>query len=227
MCIKSRPCFILSEVTLSLNGVNIPSGGRVLVTDITEGHYGVTDGGLLCITDSIDCCRASDNPNGFAQGEWYFPNGSLVQILGTRYGESDIFYRNRDTRLVRLNRVGNPPGRGLFRCEVPNADGITVTLYVNIGECHHYKLWTLITGTILSPFLVDLPPATYTPPPSGPLMDTTSVATPTSIAGVSITSSGTATAGVFCCEVPDATDVTQSVCADIGEWKSILFPIVN
>ena len=150
MCVKSRPCFILSEVTLSLNGVNIPNGGSILVTDITEGHYGVTDGGLLCITDSIDCCRASDNPNGFAQGEWYFPNGSLVQILGTQYGESDIFYRNRDTRLVRLNRVGNPPGRGLFRCEVPNAEGITVTLYVNIGECHHHELWTLITGT---PFL--------------------------------------------------------------------------
>ena len=67
--------------------------------------------------------------------------------------------------------------------------------------------------------LVDLPPATYTTPPSGPPMDTTSVATPT-IAGVSITSSGTATAGVFCCEVPDATGVTQSVCANIGELET-------
>ena len=45
-------------------------------------------------------------------------------------------------------------------------------------------------------FLVDPPPATYTPPPSGPPIDTTSVATP-AITGVSITSSrsGTATAG--------------------------------
>ena len=69
---------------------------------------------------------------------------------------------------------------------------------------------------------MDLPPATYTPPPSGPPMDT--------IAGVSITSSGTATAGLFCCEVPDATAVTQSVCANIGELETNFvtrLPIVN
>ena len=136
MCISC--VFIWSGVTLTLNGVNITNNSNVLVTDISEGGFGVTgidDGGLLCITDKSDCCRASDNPNAGGQGEWYFPNGNLVPILGTQYGESDIFYRNRDTRLVRLNRVGNPPGRGLFRCEVPNAEGITVTLYVNIGEC--------------------------------------------------------------------------------------------
>ena len=124
--------FVLSGVTLSLNGVSIPNGGNVLVTDITEGSYGVTDGGLLCITDSSGCCRGSDNPNGGGQGEWYFPNGSLVAIQGTRY--RDIFYRNRGARLVRLNRVGNPPERGRFRCEVPNAAGVMVTIYVNIGE---------------------------------------------------------------------------------------------
>ena len=125
-----------------LNGVNITNNGYVLVTDITEGGFGVTgmdDGGLLCITDRSGCCRISDNPNGGSQGEWYFPNGNPVQIRGTRYGDS-IFYRNRDTKLVRLNRVGNPSERGRFRCEVPNADGVMVNLYVNIGENHHHKL---------------------------------------------------------------------------------------
>ena len=109
--------FVLSGVTLSLNGVSIPNSGNVLVTDITEGDYGVTDGGLLCITDSSDCCRGSDNPNGGGQGEWYFPNGNSVEIQGTRYG--DIFYRNRGTRLVHLNRVGNPPERGRFAVRYP------------------------------------------------------------------------------------------------------------
>ena len=134
--------FVLSGVTLSLNGVNITNNGYVLVTDITEGGFGVTgmdDGGLLCITDRSDCCRVIHNPNGGGQGEWYFPNGTSVQIQGTRYGDS-IFYRNRDTKLVRLNRVGNPSERGRFRCEVPNADGVMVNLYVNIGENHHHKL---------------------------------------------------------------------------------------
>ena len=77
-----------------------------------------------------------NNPNGGGQGEWYFPNGNSVEIRGTRYG--DIFYRNRGTRLVRLNRVGNPPERGRFRCEVPNAAGVMVTMYVNIGEWFNY-----------------------------------------------------------------------------------------
>jgi hypothetical protein len=35
---------------------------------------------------------------------------------------------------VHLNRLGNPSERGRFRCEVPNAAGINVTMYANIGE---------------------------------------------------------------------------------------------
>ena len=37
--------------------------------------------------------------------------------------------------MVRLNHRGIPPERGRFCCEVPNADGVLVTMYVNIGEC--------------------------------------------------------------------------------------------
>jgi hypothetical protein len=33
-----------------------------------------------------------------------------------------------------LNRYGNPSERGRFRCEVPNAAGVMVTMHVNIGE---------------------------------------------------------------------------------------------
>ena len=132
-----------------LNGVNV-TNNIVLVTNISEGGFGVTgmdDGGLLCITNRSECCRASDNPNGFGLGEWYFPNGNPVEIRGNRqYGDS-FFYRNRDARLVRLNRVGNPPERGLFHCEIPNAYGYIVSLYVNIGEYHQHKLWIMITGT--------------------------------------------------------------------------------
>jgi hypothetical protein len=36
--------------------------------------------------------------------------------------------------VVRLNRYGNSSERGRFRCEVPNAAGDNVTVYVNIGE---------------------------------------------------------------------------------------------
>ena len=36
-----------------------------------------------------------------------------------------------------MNRQGDPPERGRFRCEVPNADSVLVTMYVNIGECRN------------------------------------------------------------------------------------------
>ena len=127
-------------MTLSLNGQTIPNEGDVLASDIGEGGNDMTamGGGLLCITDSSSCCRDGDNPNGGGQGEWYFPNGNQVEIQGTRTG--DFFYRNRDARIVRLNRFGTstPPERGRFSCVVPNATGDMMTVYVNIniGKCH-------------------------------------------------------------------------------------------
>ena len=111
---------------LSLNGVTIRNDGYILASAIGEGGSG-----LLCITDRSGCCRSS---NGSAQGHWYFPDppGDQVLIRGER--TEDFFYKNRDDGIVRLNRVGDPSERGRFRCEIPNAAGVTVTLYVNIGE---------------------------------------------------------------------------------------------
>ena len=173
-------------MTLSLNGQTISNESNVFASDIGEGGNDMTTtgGGLLCITENSDCCRATDNQNGGGQGKWYFSNETAVDIEGGRTG--DFFYRNRDAKIVRLNRRGNPTERGRFRCEIPNADGDLVNLSVNVGE---YKLWIVIaTYTILYSILVD------PPPPSEPPMTTTSEATPT-ITGVSITASGTATAG--------------------------------
>ena len=120
--------YINTGVYLSLNGETIPNDGYVLVTDIGEGS-----GGLLCITDRSDCCRGSD---GTAQGQWYFPDppGGEVLIEHNNMRTGGFFYRNRDARIVRLNRRGNPSERGRFHCEVANAAGDTVTIYVNIGE---------------------------------------------------------------------------------------------
>ena len=106
----------------------IPNDVYVLVTDIAEG-----DGGLLCNTDRSDYCRASD---GVAQGQWYLPDGSQIRSFTDVDTGSprNFFYRNRDTGIVRLNRIGTPSERDHFHCEIPNDDGDTVTLYVNIGE---------------------------------------------------------------------------------------------
>ena len=105
--------------------MTIPDDGSVLASDIGEGDLN----GLLCHTDRSDCCRRDD---GAAQGQWYFPANQPVEVEGGRMG--DFFYRNRGTKVVRLNRRGNPSERGRFRCEVMNDAGVMVTVYVNIGE---------------------------------------------------------------------------------------------
>ena len=114
----------------------IPNDVYVLVTDIAEG-----DGGLLCNTDRNDCCRASD---GVAQGQWYLPDRSQVgSFTEVDTGHPrNFFYRNRFTGIVRFNRLSDPPERGRFHCEIPNDDGDTVTLYVNIGE------WFVLSSTV-------------------------------------------------------------------------------
>ena len=132
-------------MTLSLNGQTITNEGDVFASDIGEGGNATTTmgGGLLCITDSSSCCRGFDNPNGGGQGEWYFPNGTAVPIRGDRT-TGNFFFRDRDAKIVRLNSRNNPTARGRFYCEVPNAAGTIVRVYVNIGEYHHHELWIVI-----------------------------------------------------------------------------------
>ena len=131
----------LSLVTLSLNGVTIPNDGYVVFSDI--GRY---DTGLFCNTDRSDCCRGSDASDRVAQGHWYRPDGTQVGSFTqeiTNDPTADFFSRDRLTGVVRLNRQGNPPERGRFYCEVPNANGDVVTVYVNIGE------WFKLSSTAL------------------------------------------------------------------------------
>ena len=130
---------------LSLNGVAIPNDSYVLASDI-----GVGDSGLHCNTDSSDCCRGRDNPNGGAQGHWSWWEWTWVRsFLDEDHTGSprNFFSRDRVAGVVHLNRYGTPPTaeRGHFRCEIPDASGVNVTLYVNIGEwfVSSWTMWTL------------------------------------------------------------------------------------
>ena len=130
-----------SGVFLSLNGVTIPNDGYVIVNDIGIGMTG-----LHCNTDRSDCCHASDHPDDVAQGQWYYPDGSEVRDYTTESAvnpSGNYFTRDRRAGKVRLNSNGNPPERGRFRCEVPNASGINVTLYANLGEYVNYYVCLL------------------------------------------------------------------------------------
>ena len=102
------------------------SGSTVLRTDIGEGADA-----LQCTTDSTTCC--SNAPGETRAGQFYFPDGTQVPTLG---GDPSIrtYYRTRGSMMIGLNRRLNAMETGQFRCEIPDASGITVNLFINIGK---------------------------------------------------------------------------------------------
>ena len=109
------------------NGDSYGNNSALVLTDLGEG-----DNALICLSDSTQCCRGSDNPNAATPLGWYFPDGDLVRnsVMG-----GDI-YIIRDTSVVRLNRRNNAqsPG-GVYRCEVVDARGNTQTILVDLQTC--------------------------------------------------------------------------------------------
>ena len=86
--------------------------------------------GLQCITDRMSCCGTP----GSRAGEWYFPNGTHVPVLGERATMATTFYRNRGdgtVNLIRLNASIISP-TGLFCCEVPDALNLMQSTCANI-----------------------------------------------------------------------------------------------
>lgn len=126
----------LAGISLSLRGTPLQNNSYVNVNSIGSGDNSSSDAeGLLCLTNKDDCCALAQ-VGDTTLGHWFFPNGSTV---GSRRSNSDAnstdyFYRNRFKSVVRLLRVGQPTERGSFHCEVPNANNINQTLYVNIGK---------------------------------------------------------------------------------------------
>ena len=143
-------CVLLatSGVYLSLKGAYLANNSYVDVDDIGED-----ESALICHTNKTDCCGLN------RAGEWYFPNGSRVQRWSWNRHYSEYFYRNRDERIVRLNRYGNSPlERGHFYCELPDANDVNKTLYVNI--CELCNSITVESGEY-APLRVNVPPPPF------------------------------------------------------------------
>ena len=115
-----------SGVYIALRGMHITNNSNINIRNIGQSSDN-PNGVLQCITDNLLCC--SGDPR---LGEWYQPNGTLVQ--GT--ASTTAFYRTRGANgEVSLNRpsdVESPTGQ--FCCEVPDATSTNQTLCVNIGK---------------------------------------------------------------------------------------------
>ena len=124
--IITAACLRSSGVYLALRGVHITTNSNINVIDIGQTSDN-PNGALQCVTDNLNCCNG--NPR---RGEWYQPNGALVQ--GTT--STTAFYRTRgDNGEVSLNRPSDVESPiGFFCCEVPDATSTNQTLCVNIGK---------------------------------------------------------------------------------------------
>ena len=123
-----------------LRDTHITNNSNVNIRNIGQSSDN-PNGALQCITDNLQCC--SQNPE---RGEWYQPNGALVQ--GTT--STTAFYRTRGANgKVSLNRpsdVESPIGQ--FCCEVSDETNTNQTLCVNIGKhdpCNYAYLLAIIT----------------------------------------------------------------------------------
>ena len=127
--IITAACINSSGVYLALRGIHITNNSNINIRNIGKSSDR-PNGALQCITDRIPCCL-SQNPS---RGEWYQPNGDLVQGSTS----STAFYRSRgDNGEVTLNRASDVESpTGLFCCEVPDATNTNQTLCVNIGMLH-------------------------------------------------------------------------------------------
>ena len=106
------------NVHFRLSGRTYTDGDTLLITDIGEG-----DIALLCVTDNTECCRTG------GRGEFFYPYGTAVG-----FSTSNSIYRNRGEHFIGLNRrnsATSPLGR--YRCDIPDASGVTRSIFINIG----------------------------------------------------------------------------------------------
>ncbi len=125
-------------VYLSSGSTNITitnNNTEILITAIGEGAPSGLPS-LTCHTDLTTCCRSMNDNNGNGrQGQWTYPDGSV--ILGNGPSAGQQFYVKRNApQLIRLNRIqgSNPPTpTGSYCCTVPTNGG-EMTLCANLGE---------------------------------------------------------------------------------------------
>ena len=117
---------MFAGVYLVLLGVVYANNSVIPITEIGET---TSNSGLQCNTDRRPCCATLP----FRFGEWYFPDGTAVPILGA----ATTFYRSRgDEGTVNLNRLSTSvtSPTGWFCCEVPDNSEVVQTICANIGE---------------------------------------------------------------------------------------------
>ena len=115
------------NVSFALRNIPYQNNSLVILEDIGEG-----EDALLCTTELTACCRPPYTGEIMdVMGNWYFPNGTSVpsEVVNRTSGLQWDFYetRGRSTILMHRRRGGV---NGTYRCEIPDALGVTQTIYI-------------------------------------------------------------------------------------------------
>ena len=88
---------------------------------------------LVCVTSNVNtaCCRSRDNNLNSSIGNWYYPNGDIINNFNAARGENFTEYVYQQQ--LRLASQGTPEGPlGEYRCEIPDGRGGYANASINI-----------------------------------------------------------------------------------------------
>jgi len=125
--------------------MNLTNNSIVTNTDIGTGAAA-----LACNTTYTPCCTSFENP----ETDWYFPNGSRVP------NDPYLPYqrtRGRFSGRVILNRNSESTTTGIFHCDIPDASGVTQSLYVGIYDNGTGESCTLSEGLVICEEISSIP----------------------------------------------------------------------
>ena len=126
--------FFFLGVYLFLKEVVYPNNSFITITEIGNVYRQPMNNALQCVTDLMPCCKLA------RIGEWYFPNGTRVPLLGDG---ATAFYRSRGldgtVNLHQLNANITQP-TGLYCCRFPDATGANQTLCINISMLLFFQM---------------------------------------------------------------------------------------
>ena len=146
LCLLSALVEVHSQTApyVSFMGTNLPNHSYVDLTGAGNALDGMNS--VQCHTDLGTCCNRTQ---GDDRGDWYAPNGEILERLNFNNDSGDI-YEFRTAQRVDLRRRNSGNTSGIYRCTIEtnavksdnNNDTTTreivyVGLYASGGKCTH------------------------------------------------------------------------------------------
>jgi len=107
---------------------------------VTNTDIGTGAAVLVCTTTYTPCCTSANDT------QWYFPNGSQVLINPALPYQRT---RGQNPGRVILSRNSESTTMGIFHCDIPDASGVTQSLYVGIYTSTTGEFYTLSEGLVI------------------------------------------------------------------------------